>query len=206
MDNSRIFQVEKNNDDIRKIVLTNAVKMLTERNLLDHNKLDSNINNILDIDSDDHIYPIKVKEKEKERTYIVKILNQKITAISKQSVISDFLHKYKNSSKIIIVKDISTKARQIALNNYPQTEIFLEHELMINIMDYGLVPKHEVIDPDSDEAKTFFETYNVKKRNMPRILITDPVARYYNMKKGDVCRIVRPSDTSGFAPFYRLVI
>jgi len=37
---------------------------------------------------------------------------------------------------------------------------------------------------------------------MPRMLVSDPHAKYYNMKVGDICRLIRPSMT---AAFYRLI-
>ena len=41
---------------------------------------------------------------------------------------------------------------------------------------------------------------------MPLIYKTDPVARYYNMKPDDICKIERPSIMTCITPFYRLVI
>jgi DNA-directed RNA polymerase subunit H (RpoH/RPB5) len=35
---------------------------------------------------------------------------------------------------------------------------------------------------------------------------TDPVAKYYNMKPGEICKIIRPSKLTCDAPFYRIVI
>jgi DNA-directed RNA polymerase I, II, and III subunit RPABC1 len=197
-----LFQIEKTSEDIRKTVLTNIVKMLTERKLLAKDNLAANIEKVLSMQSDDMTYVIQLDEKNK--TFAVKIVFQKITAINKSYGISEFLAYYKSGPKLIVVKDISKKAIQYILNNFSNTEIFLEKELMINVVDHVLIPKHEVL--AKEDVDVFFETYNCKKRNMPKILSTDPIAKYFNMKVGDICRITRPSDTSGFVPTYRLVV
>jgi DNA-directed RNA polymerase subunit H (RpoH/RPB5) len=41
---------------------------------------------------------------------------------------------------------------------------------------------------------------------MPLIYTTDPVARYYNMKPDNICKIIRPSIMTCEAPFYRIVV
>lgn len=206
MSSINLYQIEKSNDDIRKTILTNIIKMLTERKLLKKENLDINIENILKVKSDNLVYivPLDKYVDENSKNFAIKIVFQKITAINKSFGISDFLVEYKMNPKLIVVKDISKKAQQHILNNYENTEIFLEKELMINIIDHVLVPKHELL--SQDEVQLFFEKYNVKKRNIPRILSTDPIARYYNMKPGDICRIIRPSEKSGYVPTYRIVV
>lgn len=202
-DNIQIYQIEKTEEDIRKSILTNIVKMITERNLLNKSNLDDNINKLVNTKSDDMVYNINLDDKEKTKL-IIKLLPQKVTSVSKTSNIVDFLNTHKKYHNIIIVKELSKKADQVIKSNYPNTEVFLEENLLINIVDHDLVPKHEIL--TKEEAETFYEKYNCKKRNMPKILTSDPVARYYNMKIGDICRIIRPSETSGYTVTYRLVI
>ena len=208
MSTFKIFQLEKNNEDIRKTVLTNVIKIFTERKLLKRENLEDNIKKLTSTHSDDYTYVLNMEnyKNESDKKCIIKIFNQKITAISKQSGISDFLIKFKDTPKLIIVKSISTKASQHVINNYPKTEIFLESYLMINLIENILVPKYEILDPDSDDFKNFFEQYQCKKRQIPKMYTTDPVGKYYNLKKFDLVRIIRPSETSGESPFYRLLI
>lgn len=201
----KIFQVEKNNNDIRKIILTNIVKMLTERKMLKEENIEININKLINIKNEDHVYILELDNLNNKKI-MIKLFNQKISSISKQSPISDFLNKFRDIDKIIIVKNINTKSSQHILNNYPKTEIFTENQLMINLIDNIFVPRYENLDHDSDDFKNLCNLYNCKKRNIPKIYKTDPMAKYYNLKKGDIVRIIRSSENSGSSPFYRLVI
>jgi len=208
MTSFQIFQIEKNNEDIRQAVLTNTVKMLTERSILNADGIESNIKKLIDMTPDDNIYILdKNKYKEKEKPQIaIKIFNSKITSISKQSAINDFLNKHQQYHKIIIVKSINTKTSQYLTTNFSDTELFLEHNLMINLIDNVLVPRYEVLEKESDDYKTFCEMFQCKKRNIPKLLFNDPMARYYNLKKGDIVRVIRPSETSAYSPSYRIVV
>lgn len=202
----QLIPIEVNSENIKNIVLTNTIKMLTERKLLSNENLEKNIKKIINTQNDDFIYKIEYENNiPKDNKYIIiKILNQKITATNKTSEIGEFLSKYKTEHKIVIVKSINNKTRQMIVNIYPNTEVFLEKELMINIIEHVYIPKHEIL--SDDEGILIIDSYNTRKRDMPKIFNTDPVARYYNMQPGQICRILRASETSGFVPFYRLVI
>jgi len=66
-------------------------------------------------------------------------------------------------------------------------ELFCQDELQFNITKHRLVPPH--IKLTDEEGKQFKKKYGLKH---PVILTSDPVARFYNFKRGDIIKIVRP--------------
>lgn len=84
------------------------------------------------------------------------------------------------------------------IQNMYRIEFFNEKAFMYSLMSHDMVPKHVRVDPtDRHYAKVRGEM-----DNLPRILSSDPVVRYYGFSQGDVLRIYRNDNTHA----YRLVV
>ena len=207
----QLLPIEINQDKRRAEVLVNIVKMLTNRKLLNKENLESNIKKILSITSDDMIYSIKLdnpeiyySKDEASKTFYIKFYNQKISGITKTSPVGEFLVSKKDNPKIVVVNSITAKVYDTIRNEYKYSEVFLEKDLMIDLVNHISVPKHELL--SKEDSKALLDSYNVKKREMPKMYISDPVSRYYNAQVGQIFTITRPSEVSCLAPYHRLVI
>ena len=125
-----------------------------------------------------------------------------------KNIHSKLTDEYDNSLKILIViKDKIPLSIKEELNKtiYSNIEIFTHKELIFNITKNYLVPKHILL--SEDEKKEVYKKYNTTNNNIfQKILITDPISKYYSLKKDDLCKIIRSSPSSGICVSYRAVI
>ncbi|KAI8451628.1 DNA-directed RNA polymerase II subunit E [Phakopsora pachyrhizi] len=110
------------------------------------------------------------------------------------------------SGILIYPSTITPSANKVIIKMADQfkLEAFQETELLVNITQHVMVPRHEVMTPA--EKKALLLRYRLKDTQLPRIQLNDPVARYYGLKRGQVVRIIRPSETAGRYVSYRLAM
>jgi DNA-directed RNA polymerase I, II, and III subunit RPABC1 len=110
-----------------------------------------------------------------------------------------------NEMTVIIVQDKQTPqiAKELLNDEYKLYEIFSMKNLMFNITHHEIVPQHILLSPE--EAEKILKQYQTTKVQLPKLLTTDPVAKYYGMKAGDICKIIRQSPMTGESYYYRIL-
>ena len=151
------------------------------------------------------------KKNTETKIYVKYLLQSKIRLVNLKNIIEDMIENLveNNSEIIFIIKDkISNMVSYdnmfdsyVTVDNI-HIQIFSIENLLVNITKHVLVPPLRIL---SDEEKdTIVETYRLNKlTQLPIILKSDPVAKFYGVRKGDLCEIVRPSETSGIYINYR---
>ena len=206
----QLLPIEKSYTQKLDLVKTNVFKMFAHRGFINNENIEKRTKKLIDNHSEDNEYVLEldnntnVNSTISNKKIIIKILNYKISSVNKSSEIAEFITKYNNDYKFIIVEAINSKSEKILLSYQTDFEIFKFTELMICIVEHILVPKHMIL--SQDETNQVLQEYCARKRDMPFIMSNDPVAKFYNMKPGEICKIIRPSVLTCDVPFYRIVI
>lgn len=212
MSNLQTTPIKYNSEQINKIVLTNVVKMITNRGLLLKANIDNNIDKLIKKESLNNTYEIKLDnpiiddadDKFNGKILHVAIFDQEIKTINNSNPMIKFIEQHKNYQKIIILKSISAKPKFTIKQKYPHTEIFEEGNLMLDMAESFNIPKH--IPLSQEESDMVIKEYASQKKQIPKILDTDPMGCYYNLQPGQIVRILRPSEVTGYSVYYRLTV
>ncbi|OMO61362.1 hypothetical protein COLO4_33449 [Corchorus olitorius] len=108
---------------------------------------------------------------------------------------------------LVVQKVLTAPAKQAVAemnSSFFHMEVFEEAELLCNITEHMFVPEHTVL--KDEEKKELLKKFRVKETQLPRILVSDPVAKYYGMKRGQVVRITRQSATADTYETYRYAV
>ena len=135
-----------------------------------------------------------------------------IKSISKKefkSVCDKLISKYEDDYLNIIMvfpnKASSSIKKEIILTpKYKNVQLYELKHLIINITKHKLQPKFKVL--TEDEITEIITKLSIPKEQFPKILITDPISRYYGVKIGQVFKITRQSYSAGEYVTYRIVV
>lgn len=110
-----------------------------------------------------------------------------------------------NQMTVIIVQDKQTPqiTKELLNDEYKSYEIFSMKNLMFNITHHEIVPRHILL--TQEESDLVLKQYQTTRSQLPKLLTTDPVAKYYGMKAGDICKIIRQSPMTGESYYYRIL-
>jgi DNA-directed RNA polymerases I, II, and III subunit RPABC1 len=133
--------------------------------------------------------------------------NKTIPKVELKNLLSKTIETYndENIKLIILLKEKGNGSilKEINKEIYKNVEIFMNKNMIFNITHHEFVPKHIIL--SEEEEKEVLDKYSTPINKLPKILKTDPVAKYYGMKPNQICKIIRNSPEVGDYLYYRLV-
>jgi DNA-directed RNA polymerase subunit H len=137
---------------------------------------------------------------------IIYYLENKVKIADIRALISEDVSKFE--LYMVVSKEKVSLTNNKAIHDMTKNvQVFEIRELQFNISSHILVPKHRLVNADSESLNAIFTKLNIKSRSqLPVILKTDPMAKFLNARTGDLVEILRNSPTSGEHVFYRMCV
>lgn len=106
-----------------------------------------------------------------------------------------------NHTILVYPKTITSSGKAFMEKKTTTIEAFKENDLLVNITKHELAPDYHVL--SHSEKKQVLVSLKTPENLLPRIQWNDPVARWFGMRRGDVLRVNRKSESTGIAVSYR---
>lgn len=201
--NRSVINVYKTESEKTVSIINNIIIMLSNRIYIDEHGKKQPLLNYDDaiskvIDYGNNTFSVKTNTND---VYAIKIIYQKILAIGKQSMISEFIKEYIDNKKIIVATNYNNKIVDFVVRQGAQ--IFKEFSFLQNIILQHDQPTFELLSPT--EMVDVQKEYNISTYTTPKILKSDPITKYYGLQKDDFIRVITYSPTSGFSTSYQVV-
>lgn len=202
---SSVQKTERTSEEMIQDILNNVLIMLSNRRYLE----DGNLQPLLDLKQ-----PELTVYDDNEYTVVARTGNQIAIKITMEpgnthragSPIANFAESYPDAlqhPKIYVCSSPASEVRKYGNKNGIQ--VFDQQYLRFDLVQHELQPKFELLSPK--EQKAFLKDYVIQKAQLPDMLYSDRVARYFDLPVGSIIRIIRPSSQTGLAPpTYRRVV
>jgi len=190
-----IIRDRKTQLEINQTLVENVLKMVKRRKLIKDDK------KIYESIKPNSINDVIFNFEENTIKYSINIINAVLNSVASGSSLDDYLKANINVKKFVILKEVGKKIIK-QLQEYPNTEYFTFLEMMEDVPSKHFIPEHRVL--NDKEKKIVDEKFGTS--NLPVILTTDFMARYFNAQKGDVMQITRLNRNSGISVIYRQVM
>jgi DNA-directed RNA polymerase subunit H (RpoH/RPB5) len=129
-------------------------------------------------------------------------MSAKINSVTQGSPIENFLTSDIEIKKFLITIDTTKKVFKQSREQFPNTEVFSQDELLEDIPSKDIIPIHTLI--GSTDKETLLKHF--KLSDFKKIYEFDLMSRYYGAIPNDIFRIERYNTTSGKGIDYRVVI
>ncbi|XP_057807838.1 DNA-directed RNA polymerase V subunit 5C-like [Salvia miltiorrhiza] len=120
-------------------------------------------------------------------------------------ILSQIVNKEMLDKVILIVQTKMNSHAQKVLDEYPvKVETFLITDLLVNISKHFLEPKYEIL--SVEEKDKLLKVYEIEDKQLPMMLESDAIARYYGLEKGQVVKVSYADGIPHSLVSYRCVV
>lgn len=108
---------------------------------------------------------------------------------------------------ILVYGNTLTSSAKKDIEKHPgyYIEAFSESEMLYNVMYHASMPKCSIL-PKREKQTLFGNKSFIRDSQLPRISTTDKAARYMGLRRGEIVRIERESQTAGVTVSYRICV
>lgn len=162
---------------------------------------------------------ILVGHLKKKRSILVLWSSEVRVGIHSVREIEDCMKREQVNDAIVVVRESITRKAQQAILELTRArtadetkqqqvkkkiQVFTQEELVFNITTHQDVPPHRLL--SRAEVEQLLNRYKCALEDLPELLVTDPIAKYYGWKRGNVCEILGKSETAIRVRRYRVVM
>lgn len=146
------------------------------------------------------------KDNPSDQIFVFFCADRKIQSTTLQNYDQKMQSQDVNRAILIYRGEISSRAAEVieSVAHERRIERFKETELIVNITKHQWVPPHSIMSPQ--QVDTLLKRYKVAPSQLPRMEVTDPIARYHGLSVGQIVKIIRTSETAGRYITYRRVV
>ncbi|GMI70174.1 RNA polymerase II fifth largest subunit, E [Hibiscus trionum] len=109
------------------------------------------------------------------------------------------------SGLILVLQSKMTSFAQKELDGFPfKVEVFRIADLYVNITKHHLMPKHHIL--TAEEKRKLLNKYQLEDKQLPQMMKTDAIARYYGLENGEVVKATYTNEFVRFHEQYRCVV
>ena len=200
------FQEKKNLYKVRQTVL----EMISDRGYVIPLHMLAITFEQFSIQYDQKNIDLYIENEDKQKKYYVYFhIDKAFGKNDMKSVVQKIINQYNddNMGIIILLKDKESTSilKEKSKPLYKNVEFFEQQKMTFNISKHVFQPKFIILNNDTEKNEVL-EKYQTTVNKLPKIYTTDPMAKYYDMKKGDIIKVIRNDPEVGLSIAYKLVV
>ncbi len=200
------FQEKKNLYKVRQTVL----EMISDRGHAIPSHMLAITFEQFSIQYDQKNIDLYIENEDKQKKYYVYFhVDKAFGKNDMKSVVQKIINQYNddNIGIIILLKDKESTSilKEKSKPLYKNVEFFEQQKMTFNISKHVFQPKFIILNTE-EEKNEVLEKYQTTINKLPKIYTSDPMAKYYDMKKGDMVKVIRNDPEVGLSISYKLVV